>query len=203
MAVLEILDARGTTHANLDRSPIIVGRHCGCDVVFAEDPTVSGRHAALEELGGIWSVRDLASKNGTYVNGKLINGSRALRHEDVVSLGRIQMKFRDSGLDEASSTAPLAPCPDLTRGQKQVLIELVRPILRPTGPVVQPAQVKDIAEKLFVGRGAVQAQLGVLYDKFGIAETGENDRRVRLSNEAIRRGCVRNDDLGSPEDPQG
>ena len=78
--------------------------------------------------------------------------------------------------------------PDLTRRERDVLEALCRPALH--GNVFEePASVREIAAKLVVTEAAVKQHLLHLYDKFGIAETGER-RRVRLAREAIRRRAV-------------
>ena len=55
----------------LDALPATIGR--GGDVqVRLDDPYVSRCHCQIEEMEGVLVVRDLGSKNGTYVNGCLI-----------------------------------------------------------------------------------------------------------------------------------
>jgi hypothetical protein len=68
-----------------ERDRLLVGRHPACDVVV-DDPTVSRRHAQLRLRGGVWVLQDLASKNGTSVNGERV-GRVALHSGDVILLG--------------------------------------------------------------------------------------------------------------------
>src|SRR5919197_406907 len=85
-----------------------------------------------------------------------------------------------SGLEETP--------PELTRRERDVLVALCRPALG--GDVfTEPASVREIAAALVVTEAAVKQHLLHLYDKFGIADTGER-RRVRLAREAIRRRAV-------------
>lgn len=60
---------------------------------------------------------------------------------------------------------------------------------RVVGPFSEPASTRDIAAALVVSEAAVKQHLSNLYDKFGIF-TGTDRRRVRLANEALRRGAV-------------
>jgi FHA domain-containing protein len=69
--------------ADCDR--LLIGRHPACDVVVA-DPSVSRRHAQLTFRDGVWVLQDLASTNGTAVNGERV-GRAALHSGDVVELG--------------------------------------------------------------------------------------------------------------------
>lgn len=45
----------------------LIGRGPTCDLVLPQK-NVSGQHAALEWNGGAWEIRDLGSRNGTYVD---------------------------------------------------------------------------------------------------------------------------------------
>jgi hypothetical protein len=64
---------------------LLVGRHPACDVVLS-DPSVSRRHAQLTFRDGAWVLQDLASTNGTTVNGQRV-GRTTLRAGDTISLG--------------------------------------------------------------------------------------------------------------------
>lgn len=64
---------------------LFVGRHPDCDIVLSV-PEVSRRHARLVLRDGIWSVQDLESTNGTFVNGVAV-GRYELRPGDCLQLG--------------------------------------------------------------------------------------------------------------------
>ncbi len=68
-----------------DRDRLLVGRHRACDVVVG-DPSVSRRHAQLTFRDGVWVLQDLASTNGTRVNGRRV-GRTTVHAGDVVALG--------------------------------------------------------------------------------------------------------------------
>lgn len=55
------------------------------DINFPDDPFISGRHAELRIAGGVLSVTDLGSRNGTFVR---VHGERVLKHGDYVFLGQ-------------------------------------------------------------------------------------------------------------------
>jgi pSer/pThr/pTyr-binding forkhead associated (FHA) protein len=63
---------------------VTMGRE-GNDINFAEDPFISGRHAQLSLSGGVLSVTDLGSRNGTFVR---ITREHTLKHGDYVFLGQ-------------------------------------------------------------------------------------------------------------------
>lgn len=67
----------------------VLGRHPDVELSFDRDGDleVSGRHAELRPSGSGWSIRDLGSRNGTYVNGERITDARPLGGGDRVRLG--------------------------------------------------------------------------------------------------------------------
>lgn len=72
-----------------EKSVVAVGRHPLSDFRFdaTGDLDVSGRHAELREVGGVWSIHDVGSTNGTYVNGARITGAHRLADGDVIRFG--------------------------------------------------------------------------------------------------------------------
>lgn len=66
----------------------IVGRSVQkCDVVIADDPTVSGMHCQFYAFEGKVYVMDLDSTNGTYVNDKRIHHAVVIRPGDLILIG--------------------------------------------------------------------------------------------------------------------
>jgi hypothetical protein len=56
----------------------LIGRHPACDL-RVDDPRVSGEHAVLRWLNGCWELRDLGSRNGTFLDGsRLAPGERVM-----------------------------------------------------------------------------------------------------------------------------
>jgi hypothetical protein len=75
----------------LDEKVTAIGRHPDSDV-FLDDITVSRRHVAVERDERGYSLRDVGSLNGTYVNRKRVDEAR-LRHGDEVQVGRYRLTF--------------------------------------------------------------------------------------------------------------
>lgn len=74
-----------------DNEPQLVGR--SSEALPLTDTTVSRRHAELTPDGGEWYIRDLASQNGTWVNGVRITGRQKLRLGDQVRTGATLFVF--------------------------------------------------------------------------------------------------------------
>lgn len=78
--------------------------------IVLNDPTVSNTHAMLLARDGGYSVVDLGSRNGTYVNGeRLGTQSYTLRHGDTVQVGQTVLTFRNRAETTANTTATLSP----------------------------------------------------------------------------------------------
>ncbi len=190
---LEVWGPAGLTVVPLDGSDALVGRDPAGAVVLGYDPEVSRRHALVERLPVGWSVRDLGSRNGTRVNGQRIPASRALHDRDEIGVGGCRIVFRGRRTGAAlTPTAAAEPAPALTRRERDVLRALFLPA-RSGQVFTEPASTREIAAALVVTEAAVKQHLARLYGKFGV---GEGDRRrMRLANEALRRGAVSLADL--------
>jgi hypothetical protein len=72
----------------------LLGRHQGCDVQAVE-PRVSGEHASVHWVASRWELRDLGSRNGTFLEGRrLRSGERATLAEGAAfSLGGPEPAF--------------------------------------------------------------------------------------------------------------
>jgi FHA domain/zinc-ribbon domain len=69
----------------------LVGRSPECEI-FLDDVTVSRRHAEIVRDGDVFTIRDLGSLNGTYVNRKRIE-SADLENDDEVQVGKYRLTF--------------------------------------------------------------------------------------------------------------
>ena len=66
--------------------PLVLGRSQCCDVTLKND-TVSRTHAELRRLHDGWSLRDLGSSNGTWIDGWLVTGAERVTPGQQVALG--------------------------------------------------------------------------------------------------------------------
>ncbi len=79
-------------HYPLEADEILLGRHISADIRFP-DPSVSRYHAVMTVTGGVWSITDLESGSGTFVNNRRIHQVR-LVPGDVIQLGNTTIHFR-------------------------------------------------------------------------------------------------------------
>lgn len=195
-AYLQVWYPGGPAVVTLDADRATLGKAGSNDVAIAGDRSVSRMHAVFERFPAGWCVRDLNSRNGTFVNGERIIGERPLHPGDEIRVGKTRITYRleDAAAAEHTLTEMAAEAPDLTRREREVLLALCRPVL--SGDLfTEPASIHQIASELVVTDGAVKQHLVNLYDKFAIYDDGSGVRRIRLANEAIRRGAVSLADL--------
>jgi phosphoserine phosphatase RsbU/P len=81
----------------------VVGRDPACDIVVAT-PRTSARHAMLVRTGDTWSVEDLDSVNGTYVNGRRIHERTPLHPGDRLELHGLTATFHPDAGDAGDAT---------------------------------------------------------------------------------------------------
>ncbi len=70
-----------------------VGRSSAADLCFPEDAGLSRQHFAFEAEGEDWTVQDLGSKNGTYVNDLALKGRLVLRPGDRITAGHLVIVY--------------------------------------------------------------------------------------------------------------
>jgi hypothetical protein len=93
-AMLMLETSAGPQPIPVESTTATIGRGLGNDIIL-EDTRVSRHHAQLRYKARRFWITDLNSTNGTFVNGARVNET-ALRDGDVVSLGGLELTFRDA-----------------------------------------------------------------------------------------------------------
>jgi pSer/pThr/pTyr-binding forkhead associated (FHA) protein len=63
------------------------------NAIVVEDQFASAEHAVLTFRGRTWYVEDLASTNGTYVNGSRIDGLAPIGFGDEIQIGQVRVRL--------------------------------------------------------------------------------------------------------------
>jgi serine phosphatase RsbU (regulator of sigma subunit) len=84
-----------TRTLQLDRDRFTLGRSSANELCYSEDAGLSRQHMVLERTGEIWTVRDLNSKNGTFVNGVRIDAAHPMGPNDRITAGHLSMEFAE------------------------------------------------------------------------------------------------------------
>jgi pSer/pThr/pTyr-binding forkhead associated (FHA) protein len=71
---------------SLERKKTFIGRNPDNDIVI-EEPHVSHKHCIVLNTSNGFFIEDLASSNGTSVNGQKIKGKVRLRNNDILTFG--------------------------------------------------------------------------------------------------------------------
>jgi hypothetical protein len=83
-----------------------IGRDLRFDI-RPQDPEISRHHAVLTFHGADFTIQDVGSTNGTFVNEEKVIAERELRDGDLVRVGRTTMRFEYRGSGRAGpETAP-------------------------------------------------------------------------------------------------
>ena len=90
------LDGEIVTEVELSKPVTVVGRHPACDICI-DHPAVSGRHLLFRLVNTTVYVEDLASTNGTKVNG-LSTSHQVVHHLDLIEVGRHKLHFFDDAM---------------------------------------------------------------------------------------------------------
>src|ERR1700687_404912 len=77
----------------LERDRYTLGRSSANELCYSEDAGLSRQHMVLERNGDIWTIRDLNSKNGTFVNGTRVENVRPLGINDRITAGHLMIEF--------------------------------------------------------------------------------------------------------------
>ena len=86
------LEQRDGAPVSLGPDPVLIGRDQQNDVVL-DDRRVSRKHAEIRLRLGRYTLYDLQSTNGTYVNGRRV-AEKVLDDGDRISIGGLEVVFR-------------------------------------------------------------------------------------------------------------
>jgi len=80
----------------LAEEPVTIGRDAEATIQIL-DRSASRFHAEVFPVGGMYFVRDLDSKNGSYINDDMLQDEELLREGDVIKIGTTELIF-ESGV---------------------------------------------------------------------------------------------------------
>jgi pSer/pThr/pTyr-binding forkhead associated (FHA) protein len=104
------LDGAEKSYRLQTHRPFTIGRDPGNDIIL-RDPKVSRHHAEIVFERGFFVLHDLASANGTYVNGKRIRVA-PLTHGARLRMGNTYGRFSEELPTENDAAPPLAAAPE-------------------------------------------------------------------------------------------
>jgi FHA domain-containing protein len=176
-----------------DLPRVTIGRRDQSDIPLTWDPEVSRAHALLEPVGEEWTlVDDGLSRNGSFVNGSRIHGRYRLHDRDRMCFGNTHVVYREPAGEGGSESTARPPGSvgevHLSEMQRKVLIALCRPMIDSASSI--PATNPQIAAEVFLSVDAVKAHLRILFDRFGLGELPQNEKRSRLVSIVLSSGVL-------------
>jgi pSer/pThr/pTyr-binding forkhead associated (FHA) protein len=133
--------AKGKSFTFSAHDTFFLGRHPDCHVHLPDDPCVSRHHFILEVCPPQACVRDLGSRNGTYVNGRKVGGRKegespeegarraypevTLKHGDRVQVGDTALEVHVTQAEKQAGPPPVSPVPSFDELNPQQLADLL------------------------------------------------------------------------------
>ena len=104
MKLVVLAGAKEGTQIPLKKSKFIIGRSSECTLRAASD-AISRRHCAILRTKEGWVVRDLGSRNGTYLNDERIESPAPLSVGDELRVGPLKFRVEESAQRPPDSDA--------------------------------------------------------------------------------------------------
>jgi sigma-B regulation protein RsbU (phosphoserine phosphatase) len=150
-----------------------IGRHPDNTISLAQ-ASVSGQHAELEFRHGEYFLRDVGSRNGTFVNKDRITDFVKLRHNDMLQFGDAVARFDDPS--SVPAPAPTGPLGGTASNPAATSPSLDRPPAPSASPAASPslAASRLAAPGLLGGRAPFSGTVDFADDREGDANiTGQ------------------------------
>ena len=176
----------------LPAGTFVLGRSSKCDFIV-KDKSISRQHAEITAKEGKVCVRDLGSRNGTYINDQRVQQCD-VHQGDHVMFGRVPFLLMSphANLDEPASESETDRCDDLGKTLDVNPVDLLSPAQRHVFDcLLEGIQEKQIAERLFVSPHTVHNHVKDIYRILDVHSKSQlvarfanqdGDRRGRRSN---------------------
>src|SRR5215469_12317020 len=131
----------------LDGRDIAIGRAPSCDIVLEGDQLASRRHALFRSRSDGYTVVDLGSSNGTYINDLEIREAVLLHEGDHISIGGHELIY------STSPAGPHASLAGVKMTESQPPVDAPVPMVD-TDPNAMAVSARDTEESAAVGGAA-------------------------------------------------
>ena len=167
---------RNRTHGAVVHSTIdgvtTIGRAAD-NVIVIDRPSISRYHAEIRAQEGQYLVVDLASTNGTWINGRRLDGSHRLVHGDILSLPvQPSLHFFFENLKATNAVSFTDPLDAVQRARREAL-GAARPGLSidpRTAEVLVDERRLSLTAKEYQAMTALYEQAGALVSKDELAK---------------------------------
>ena len=149
---------------------VSIGR-AATNQIVVKDERASRNHAELFVTRGQWTLRDLESRNGTFIGTRQIRGDVPLTPGDVIRIAQCQLAFVEDLATAFSDTAATAP-PLATAGEGDVTVA-GRPALAETGEIADSNVLSAEEQANITHRRGQTRFLGAMPPEFGLPKIGQ------------------------------
>jgi DNA-binding CsgD family transcriptional regulator len=173
--ILRHPDKSSAAAIKLSEGTNVVGRDPTCNIVLS-DHSVSRFHAELSVHGSIITVRDLNSRNGTYVDGKHIQSS-AVRAGQQLHFGCVKLHVVTAGANASESDADpeTRSVSDVFESAPTVFDKVpLSPAERRVFDLILSGHAeKEVAHRLEISRHTVHSHVRKIYEVIGVRSRAE------------------------------
>ncbi|MEX2317939.1 MAG: FHA domain-containing protein [Pirellulales bacterium] len=142
LKLVVLAGAKVGTEIPLKKDEFVIGRAKECTLRAASE-AISRRHCAITRGAEGWSIRDLGSRNGTYVNDVRIEAATPLAAGNELRVG--PLKFR---VDARQAPAQPAKRTDIPRGKQSAVKDVTDVAQRSAGKSDADTTEEDISRWL-------------------------------------------------------
>ncbi|MCD6310573.1 MAG: FHA domain-containing protein [Candidatus Eremiobacteraeota bacterium] len=100
----------------ISKDNVYIGRNPTNDILL-NDESVSRKHANITRVGGVYTIFDLNSKNGTFVNSQRVQ-KQILKDGDIIVMGNLSFVFRAA---EAITEEAVEALPEVIPGEVELV----------------------------------------------------------------------------------
>jgi hypothetical protein len=140
--------------------PLTIGRDAEAGIQIL-DRSASRFHCEIFPVGGMWFVKDLDSKNGTYVNDEKLEDEELLRYGDVIKIGTTEIVFEQGSAiadDDSSNRVSYNDDPEVLSNTLEFRIDELSDLSEPTEQAPERDNGKGLRILYQVGR--IMSELG-------------------------------------------
>jgi pSer/pThr/pTyr-binding forkhead associated (FHA) protein len=145
----------------IDKGETQIGRSTECDLIL-QAPSVSRIHGIIKVFGDGVYLKDLGSRNGTYINGVRIVDEKKLNINDIIRFGELEFCLRE--LEEGDEKTQI----DMEKQQETDFIHLYGLSSREEEVLyllIKGLKTKEIARRLFISQGTAKNHVLSIYAK--------------------------------------
>jgi pSer/pThr/pTyr-binding forkhead associated (FHA) protein len=146
LKLIVLAGAKEGLEIRLKKDKFLIGRAKECALRAGSD-AISRRHCAIERGDDRWTVRDLGSRNGTYVNDQKITDAVPLAPGDELRVGPLKFRVAEAAPKVEAKLPKLAPAAE-NQPKKQPPVKGVADVVQRTISLSDSASEDDISRWL-------------------------------------------------------